>query len=95
MHAIRPAEAAHDTFQEVRPLRATIEEVNDEIRAVVGDHEAGHTSARAEIDDSGTRCEFREGRHERTSVVHDLDHGTCAEESEILRLGENGEQRVL
>ncbi len=81
---VGPAETPDDTFQEVRALRAPIEEMDLEIEAVVGDHEPGNTPTGTEIDDAGARGEPGEGGDERPGVIDDLGDGAGPEEAEGL-----------
>jgi hypothetical protein len=92
LHAVVPSQATDHAPEEVRALRATIEQRDGQVGPIVGDHESGDTATGTEVEYGPHAGIHLEGVHEATGMRDHLGDGTGAQEAEALRVGECRDQ---
>lgn len=92
--AVLPSESTNHPGQKVGAGSTTIEKGHLPGWLIVGDHQAGHTAPRTEIEDRTHDVELLQRRHERASVLDHLLDRARTEKAQLLRTTEYVDQFV-
>jgi hypothetical protein len=94
-HPVLPAEAADRPFQEIGPLRATIEQRDLEVRSIVGDDQSRDPTSRTEVEHTSDRGGDLQRADEAAGVLDHLGNRPSTEEAEPLGVGQDTDQRII